>query len=154
MISSNENNDIEPLEEDELEEKKIVEEEEEEFTPVSEADILERERMIEEKKKLLNPVANNPVTNFVNSFLKKSNVKKKESEEIVASEQLIPEKKEIEKKEVPIKTEKDEIDELVAIALSKGIEKASQLAKHKSPYIIDAFHDRLIEEIKKQKTEE
>ncbi|MFA5080607.1 MAG: hypothetical protein WC472_03230 [Candidatus Paceibacterota bacterium] len=139
MISNTDNQDIGPLEEEEA-----VEEEEEESAPVSEADILEREKVIDEKKKSLDPV-----TNFINSFLKKKNIKKNEDEEITSIEQLIPKKEEI-----PIKTEKDEIDELVAIALSKGIEKASQLAKHKSPYIIDAFHDRLIEEIKKQKAEE
>ncbi|MCK9393242.1 MAG: hypothetical protein WCX30_02385 [Candidatus Paceibacterota bacterium] len=139
MINSTDDQNIGPLEED-----MVVEEEKEETAPVSEADILEREKTLEEEKKLLDPV-----TKFVNYFFKKKSIEKDEREEVAHIEQLSSKKE-----DAPIKTEKDEIDELVAIALSKGIEVAGNLAKHKSPYVIDAFHDRLIEEMKKGKTDE
>jgi len=44
-----------------------------------------------------------------------------------------------------------EIKNLIEIAFKKGIEKAFNIAKKRHPYLIDEFHDRLIEEIKKRK---
>jgi hypothetical protein len=113
------------------------EEEEEEFVPVSEADIIEQERKLEEKQKKSTPVAN-----FLNSIIERKR------EEKVLVEQF-------EKPEVPVPTENDQIEELVEIALTRGVEKAIEIAKKsRSPYVIDAFHDRLIEEIKERKTKE
>jgi len=112
-------------------------EEEEEFFPVSEADIIEQEKRLEEEKKKATPV-----TNFLNSIIEK----RKEDKVLV---------EQFEKPKPPAPTESDQIEELVNIALTKGVEKAIEMArKSKSPYVMDAFHDRLIEEIRKQKTVE
>ncbi len=47
---------------------------------------------------------------------------------------------------------KKKIEELLLIALNEGIEKAIKKAKQtNSPYVLDEFHDRLVEEIKKRK---
>lgn len=44
------------------------------------------------------------------------------------------------------------IEELLSIAFNDGIEKAIKIAKEKnSPYLLDEFHDKLVEEIKKRK---
>jgi hypothetical protein len=112
-------------------------EEEEEFVPVSEADIIEQERKLEEEKKKATPV-----TNFLNSIIEK----RKEDKVLV---------EQFEKPKPPAPTESDQIEELVNVALTKGVEKAIEMArKSKSPYVMDAFHDRLIEEIRKQKAAE
>lgn len=112
-------------------------EEEEEFVPVSEADIIEQERKLEEEKKKATPV-----TNFLNSIIEK----RKEDKVLV---------EQFEKPKPPAPTESDQIEELVNVALTKGVEKAIEMArKSKSPYVMDAFHDRLIEEIRKQKATE
>jgi hypothetical protein len=48
--------------------------------------------------------------------------------------------------------ENKKIEELLLIAFDEGIEKAIKIAKEKQdPYLLDEFHDRLIEEIKKRK---
>jgi len=47
---------------------------------------------------------------------------------------------------------KKEIEELLSIAFKEGIEKALDVVKKiQDPYLLDEFHDRLIEEIKKRK---
>jgi len=110
--------------------------EEEEFVPVSEEDIIAQEARLAEKGK-----ANTPVGNFINSFLNK----KKEDKVVV---------EQFEKPKPPVdnqKVEKDMIEDLVVVAMSKGVEKAIEMAKkNKSPYIMDAFHDRLIEEMRRK----
>ncbi len=48
--------------------------------------------------------------------------------------------------------EDKKIEELLLIAFNEGVEKAIKIAKEKhDPYLLDEFHDRLIEEIKKRK---
>jgi hypothetical protein len=45
-----------------------------------------------------------------------------------------------------------EIEELISIAFKEGVEKALDIVKKaQDPYLLDEFHDRLIEEIKKRK---
>lgn len=45
-----------------------------------------------------------------------------------------------------------EIEELISIAFKEGVEKAlDAIKKIQDPYLLDEFHDRLIEEIKKRK---
>lgn len=111
-------------------------EEEEEFSPVSEEEIIAREERLAEKVK-----KGTLVSNFVNSFLNKK------KEEKVLIEQFEKPKPPVDEK----KQEKDKIETLVEIAMTRGIEKAVDMAKKdKSPYIMDAFHDRLIEEMRKK----
>jgi len=109
---------------------------EEEFAPVSEADIIAHEEKITAK---INK--STPVSNLINLITKKKN------EEKVLVEQF-------EKPKPPVdarKQENDQIDELVEIAMTKGIDQAIAIAKrNKSPYIMDAFHDRLIEKMKEK----
>jgi hypothetical protein len=44
-----------------------------------------------------------------------------------------------------------QIEELISIAFKEGVEKALKIVKEiQDPYLLDEFHDRLIEEIKKR----
>lgn len=48
----------------------------------------------------------------------------------------------------------EKINSLIEIAFKKGIEKAVKEArKLNNPYILDEFHDRLVEELKERKAE-
>lgn len=45
-----------------------------------------------------------------------------------------------------------EMEEFLSIAFKEGLEKALEaIKKIQDPYLLDEFHDRLIEEIKKKK---
>ncbi|HOC53476.1 MAG TPA: hypothetical protein PK476_03065 [Candidatus Pacearchaeota archaeon] len=47
--------------------------------------------------------------------------------------------------------ENTKIEELIEIAFKEGIEKAIKIVKElEDPYLLDEFHDRLLEEIKKR----
>ena len=47
---------------------------------------------------------------------------------------------------------KKQIEEFIAIAFKEGVEKAVKIVKDKNdPYLLDEFHDKLIEEINKKK---
>ncbi len=56
---------------------------------------------------------------------------------------------EVEQKELPEIEKK--IDDLVALAFSKGFKHAINVAESfRSPYILDAFHDQLVDEVRKK----
>ncbi|MFA6252024.1 MAG: hypothetical protein WCX74_01335 [Candidatus Paceibacterota bacterium] len=127
------NNDDEEERPSEEEKKPEVEEE---FAPVSEADILAHEERIAAK---INK--STPISNLINL------ITKKKTEEKVLVEQF-------EKPKPPVdirQQENNQIEELVEIAMTKGIDQAIAIAKkNKSPYIMDAFHDRLIEKMREK----
>ncbi|GMX58437.1 MAG: hypothetical protein MCSN_0910 [Candidatus Microsyncoccus archaeolyticus] len=48
--------------------------------------------------------------------------------------------------------EEKQIQEIIEIAFKEGIEKALKIVKDlNDPYLLDEFHDRLLEEINKRK---
>ncbi|MCK9578676.1 hypothetical protein M0R01_04295 [bacterium] len=108
---------------------------EDEFSPVSEDDIIAHEEKLIAKEK-----QKTPISNFIDSVLNKR------KEEKVLIEHFEKPKPSVDE----TKKEKDQIEALVEMAMKDGVEKAVEVAKKsKSPYIIDAFHDRLIEEMRK-----
>lgn len=48
--------------------------------------------------------------------------------------------------------EEKQLQEIIEIAFKEGIEKALKIVKEaNNPYLLDEFHDRLLEEINKRK---
>lgn len=84
-----------------------------------------------------------------NDVFKKEDLDYKKAEEELSS--MFP-KQEIQTKEEEIIKEDERIEELLVLSFEKGEEVAVKKAESfNDPFLLDAFHDRLAEEIKKRK---